>query len=103
MEGAHLQLVKEIPGTCQNSDFICGSLFGILRSVRLQKILGNQQDVWGLCITLDMKRATTIRQRIKIQSTSSDHSSGLDTGTLVQKRSIPMNTQNKGHKSMIRS
>ena len=43
MKGVHLKLVKEIPRKFQNSDFICGSLFGILISVRLQSIHGNQQ------------------------------------------------------------
>ena len=65
MEGAYLKLVKDIPKTFHNSDFICGRLFGILRSVRFQKSIGNQKDGWGFSTPLDMKCATTLRQRIK--------------------------------------
>ena len=54
-EGAHMKLVKDLPRTFQNSDFICGSLFGILRSVRLQKILGNQKYGCGFFTPLEMK------------------------------------------------
>ena len=53
MEGAYLKLVKDIPKTFQNSYFICGSLFGIFRSVRLQKIFSNHQDGWGLHTPLE--------------------------------------------------
>ena len=59
MEGVQLKLVKEMPRTFQNSDFIFGSLFGILRIVRLQNILDNQQYGWGLHTTLKTKCATT--------------------------------------------
>ena len=55
MEGVHLKLVKYIPRTLQNPYFICGSLFGILGSVRLHKILGNQKYGWGLHTPLEMK------------------------------------------------
>ena len=72
MEGVHLKLVKDIPRTFQNLDFIFEGLFGIFRSVRLQKILGNHKDGWGLCTPLNMKCATILEQRRKFQSTSSD-------------------------------
>ena len=39
MEGAHLKLVKDKPRTFQDLDFVFGSLIGILRIVRLYKIL----------------------------------------------------------------
>ena len=93
MEGVHLKLVKDIPRTLQNSYFICGSLFDISRSVRLQKILGNNQYGWGFHTPLEMKCDTTLRQRIKIQSTSPYQPSRLEIGTLVQTRSTPMKKQ----------
>ena len=66
MEGAYLKLVKDIHETFQNSDSICGSLFGILRSARLQKIIVNQKDRWGLINPLYMKCATKLIQRGEI-------------------------------------
>ena len=100
MEGYHLRLVKEIPRAFKNSDFICERLFGVLRSLMLQKILGNQKDGWGLCTPLKMKCATTLRQRIEIQIISSDQSSWIDSGTLVQTRSLTMKNQSKLQNSM---
>ena len=99
MEGASLKLLKDIPKTFQNSDFICGSLFGILRSVRLQKSIGNQQYGWGFSTPLDMKCDTTLRQRKKFKSTSPYQSYGLESGTLVQTSSTPTKTQSKHHNS----
>ena len=83
MVGVQLNLVKYIPMTFKNSDFILGRPFGISRSVRLQKIIGNQQYEWDLYTILEVKLATKLRQRRKIQSTSSYKSSGLDTCTLI--------------------
>ena len=100
IEGVHLKLVKDIPRTFQNSDFIYGSLFGILRSLRLQKIIVNQKDEWCLHTPLEIKCATILRQMRKIQSTSPDQTSGLDAFTLVQTRSAPMKTQSKLRNSM---
>ena len=48
MEGVHLKLVKDILRTFQNLDFICGVLFGILRSIRLQKFLATRK-MDGVC------------------------------------------------------
>ena len=95
MEGVHLKLVKDIPRTFQNSHFIYESLFVILRSVRLQKILGNHKYGWSFHTPLEMRCATTLIQRRIIQSTSSYQSSGLDAGTLVQTRIASMKNQSK--------
>ena len=65
MEGAYLKLVKDIHETFQNSDSICASLLGILRSARLQKIIVNQKDRWGLINPLCMKCATKLIHRGK--------------------------------------
>ena len=92
MLGVHLKLVKDIPRLFQNSDFVCGGLFDILRSVRLHKIFCNHKDGWGLHTTLDMKCATTLRHRIKIQSTSSDQSYRIYADTFIHTRSSPMKT-----------
>ena len=46
--GVHLKLVKDIPKTSQNSDSICGSLFGISRSVRLHESL-ETSNIYGVC------------------------------------------------------
>ena len=54
IQGSYLKLVKDTPRKFQNSYFICGRLFGILRSVRFQKILGNQQYGWGFRTPLKM-------------------------------------------------
>ena len=71
MEGVHLKLVKDIPRTFKNSYFICGSLFDILISVRLHKILDNHKYGWGLHTKMEMKCATILVQRRKSLSTSS--------------------------------
>ena len=49
MENVHLKLVKDIPRTFQNSDFISGSLFGILINLRLHKIPGIIRNMDGVC------------------------------------------------------
>ena len=104
MEGVHFKLVKDIPRTFQNSYFICGSLFGILRIVRLQKIIGNQKDGWGFHTLLEMKYANKIIQTRRIQSNSPDQSSVLYAGTLlVYTSSKPIKTQIKHQNSMTRS
>ena len=36
-----LEMIENQPSTFQHLDFICGSLFGILRSIRLNKIFAN--------------------------------------------------------------
>ena len=72
MVGVNLKLVRYIARTFQNSDFIFGSPFGISISVRLHKILGDQQDRWLFHTPLEIKFANTLRQRRKIQITSSD-------------------------------
>ena len=99
MEGAHLKLVKDIPKTFQNIYFICGSQFGIIRSLSLHKSISDQQDGWGLSTLLDMKYATTLRQRIKSQSTSPNQSYVIESGTMIQTSSTPMKTQIKRQKS----
>ena len=103
MDGFHQKLVKDILRTFQNSDLICGSLFGILRSVRLQKILGNQKYGQGLHTKLEVKCDTTLIQMRKIQSTSIYQSSEIGTGTLVWTRITPTDTQSKCQNSMTRS
>ena len=87
MEGFHLKLVKDILRKFQNSDFICGSLFGILIIIRPNKILVNQKHGWGLHTPPAMKCDTILIHIRKIQITSSYQSPGLDVGTLGQKRS----------------
>ena len=82
--GAYLKFVKDITRIFQNSYFIFGILFGILRSVKIHKSIGNQQDVWGLRTPLDMKCANKLIQSRKIQSASLDQSSRIEAGKLVQ-------------------
>ena len=41
--GVQLKFMKDIPKTSQNSDSICGSPFGISRSVRLHKSLATSK------------------------------------------------------------
>ena len=100
MTGVHLKLVKEIPRNFQNSNFICWSLFGILIRVRLLKILGNQQDGWGLHTPLEMKCANTLRHKRKTQNTSLGQSSRLDIVTLVLTSCTPTKNRIQNHKSM---
>ena len=99
MEGTYLKLLKDIPNKFQTSYLICESLFGILRSVRLQKSIGNHQDELGFSTPLDMKHATTLRQKRKYQSNSPDQADKLESGTLVKTISTPMKTQRKHQKS----
>ena len=73
--GFPLKLVKDILRTFQNSDFICGSPFGILRIIRPHKIIGNQHYRWCLHTPPEMKCDTTLIHSRKIQMTSSYQSS----------------------------
>ena len=79
--------------TFQESDLIWGSLFDMLISVRLHKTIGNQQYRWGFYTPLEMKYDSTLRQRRKIQSTSSYQLYGLDAGTLEHTRSHQRRTK----------
>ena len=60
MLSLHLKLVKDIPKTFKNLDYICVRPFVISISARLQKILVNHQDVWGLHAPQKVKSATTL-------------------------------------------